>query len=68
MQATMELSAEQAQVTPEIVAAITGALIASGLLDEGSKITGIRPLAKQNAWKRAGLTELMQGRDFSKTW
>lgn len=53
------------KVNPKIVAAITAALYAAGLLAPGDKITAIKSLRKQNLWKRSGLIKLMQDRDFT---
>lgn len=47
---------------PSIVAAICGALLACGLLSEGSVITAIRPVGTANLWKKAGIMDLMAGR------
>ncbi len=52
-------------VRPQVVAAITAALAAAGYLSTGSQITSIRPVKRTNAWKMAGLRELMLGRDLS---
>ncbi|HHW43002.1 hypothetical protein GFC01_09025 [Desulfofundulus thermobenzoicus] len=53
------------EVNPQVVAAITAALAAAGYLTEGSRITGIRPSKQINAWKLAGIRELMNGREIS---
>ncbi|MGB9802350.1 hypothetical protein [Desulfofundulus sp.] len=52
-------------VRPQVVAAIAAALAASGYLSAGGQICSIRPLKRVNAWKMAGLRELMLGRDLS---
>lgn len=53
----------QTEPAPSIVAAICAALLACGLLDEGSVITAIRPVGTTNPWKMAGIVDLMAGRE-----
>lgn len=53
----------QVQLTPSIVAVIFGALLACGLLGEGSRVTAIRPVRAANPWKLAGIMDLMAGRN-----
>lgn len=52
------------EMEPSIVAAISGALLACGLLGDSSVITAIKPLAVSKAWKKAGIMDLMAGRDL----
>lgn len=52
-------------VRPQIVAAITAALVAAGYLSKGSRIASVRSLKRMNPWKMAGLRELMLGRDLN---
>lgn len=54
---------ENKGVDSRLVAAITAALTAAGYLTEGWQIKQLRAL-KMNPWKRAGLLELMQGREL----
>lgn len=50
------------EVRPEIVAAITAALIAGGLLINEDYNPGKRKQAVPTHWKMAGLSELMRSR------
>lgn len=47
-----------------IIAAVSAALLACGLLHEGSVITAIRPVGSTNPWKMAGIIDLMAGREL----
>lgn len=59
----MAVNKEQAKVDPRVVAAIAAALTAAGYITDERQIKLIRP-AKMNPWKRAGLEELMWGREL----
>ena len=50
-------------IDPRLVAAIAAALAAAGHFTEDRQIKHVRAL-KMNPWKRAGLLELMQGREL----
>ncbi|MCL6638156.1 MAG: hypothetical protein K6T80_00565 [Firmicutes bacterium] len=48
-----------------IVAVITAALLAGGLIGPGSVVTAARPARVLSRWRMAGLTGLMNGRDLT---
>jgi len=50
------------EIRPEIVAAITAALIAGGLLRNEDYNPGKRKQTAPTTWKMAGLSELMRSR------
>lgn|GEM_PF-4520214 len=52
-------------VDPKVMAAITAALAAAGLLP-GFEIRRIRPLGGMSPWKRAGLLSLMEQRELGR--
>lgn len=54
----------QPGLKPSIIAAISAALLACGLLSERSVITAIRPAGKASPWKMAGILDLMAGREL----
>ncbi|MFZ5592208.1 MAG: hypothetical protein ACOY81_10430 [Bacillota bacterium] len=58
-----------AHPSPQIVAAITAALVAGGYLQQGQKVTYIRRQQSTPAgslWKRAGIIENMRRRELIK--
>lgn len=53
-------------IGPNTIAAIFSALQAGGYLTPDSRIVGLRRKSDDNPWKRAGVTEIMLGRDISR--
>ncbi len=53
------------EINPKVVAAITAALNAAGLLAPGDRVAGITRKSKQNPWMRSGLVKIMLDRDFT---
>lgn len=54
------------KISPETIAAIFSALKAGGYLTPESRIVGLRRQNEDNLWKRAGIMEIMLGRDISR--
>ncbi|MGQ9556982.1 MAG: hypothetical protein ACUVTU_03370 [Desulfurispora sp.] len=58
-----------AHPSPQVVAAITAALVAGGYLQPGQRIASIRrqqTAPSGNLWKRAGIIENMRRRELVK--
>ena len=58
--------AASGRISPETIAAIFSALKAGGYITPESRIVGLRRQNDDSPWKRAGIMEIMLGRDISR--